>query len=106
MNYECVEEDNIKSLLTNHSNWIATTAIPLKNYGGLHVNITLKLNTRTLKNYLRKVVLMLKDKFSEHCAWEEPNWITRMSVYYFEMKRKGDQGKVNVGASEDTKRGL
>ena len=49
---------------------------------------------------------MLKEKFPNHCAWEEPEWNTRMSGEEFEKKCKSDQVRGNVEVSEDTKFGI
>ena len=61
-------------------------------------------NGSTLRNYLSKVIFISKDIFPKHCAWEEPDLITRMSGEDFEKKYKREQGRGNVGVSEDTKR--
>ena len=63
MTEEYVEEDNIKVLLTDYSNCLYTTDITKYFDEDLKSNSTLKPNTSTLKNYLSKVILMLKDKF-------------------------------------------
>ena len=73
-----VEEDNIKVLLTDYSKWLATTCIPKYFNGDIKSNSTLNFNAITLNIYLRKVILMLKDKFPKNCDWVEPEWITRM----------------------------
>ena len=78
MTEKYVEEDNIKLLLTEYSNWRATTAIPKYFDAELNINSTLFINTSTLKNCLIMIIIMLKDKFRKHCAWEEPKWISRM----------------------------
>ena len=64
-----VEEDNVKVLLTDYSNWLSTTDIP--NYFDEYIksNSTLNINSITLKNYLSNVILVLKDKFPKHFAW-------------------------------------
>ena len=49
---------------------------------------------------------MLKDKFPNHCAWEGPEWIARMSREDFEKKCKCEKGRGNVDIYEDIKRGL
>ena len=68
MTEDYVEEDNIKSLLTEHSNWLATTLI-LKFFDkDLKSNITIFINTSTLENYLIKFIIMLRDKFPNHCV--------------------------------------
>ena len=64
-----VEEDNIKVLLTEYSNWLSTTAIPKYFDEDLHNNSTLFINTITLNNSLSKVIIMLRDNFTKHCAW-------------------------------------
>ena len=78
MTEDYLEEDNIRVILTDYSNWLATTDITEYFDGYININSTLKINTITLKNYLRKVFLVLKEEFPNHCAWEEPEWITRM----------------------------
>ena len=88
MTEEYVEKDNIKFILTDYSNWLATTVIPNYFDEYLKRNSTLKLNANTLNNYLSKAVLMLKDKFPKHFAWVEPKWITRMNGEEFEKKCK------------------
>ena len=103
---EYVEEDNIKVLFIDYSNWLATTAIPKHFDEDLKSNSTLNINANTLKNDLSKVILMLKDNIPKHCAWEETEWITRMSGDEFEKKCKPEQGRGNVDVSEDTKHGL
>ena len=57
---EYVEEDNIKSLLTEYSNWLATTAITKYFDEDLKSNSTIFINASTLENYLSKVIIMLK----------------------------------------------
>ena len=106
MNEEYVEEDNIKVLLTDYSNWIATITFVICFDEDLRSNSTLKLNTTTLNHYLSKVILMLKEKFLNHCAWLEPKWIKRMSGEEFENKGKHEKGRGNVDVSEDTKNEL
>ena len=106
MTEEYVEEDNIKFLLTDYSNWIATPSIPKYSDEKLWSNSTLNLNAITLKNYLSKVILMLKDKFPKNCAWEEPEGITSMSGEEFENTCKREQGRGNVDVYEDTKCGI
>ena len=98
-----VEEDNIKVLLTDYSKWLATTSIPKYFNGDIKSNSTLNLNAITLNIYLRKVILMLKDKFPKNCDWVEPEWITRMGGEEFENKSKREQVRGNVEVSEDTK---
>ena len=44
---------------------------------------------------------MLKDKFLDHCAWEEPECITRMSGDEYEKKFKCKQGRGNIDVSRD-----
>ena len=70
MTEEYVEEDTINPLVTYYSNWPSTTAIPKYFDENFKSNITLKINTSTLKNYLIKVILTLKDKSPNHCAWD------------------------------------
>ena len=106
MTEDYVEEDNIRVLLTEYRNWLATTDIPTYFYKDLKSNITTFLNTSTLRNYLSKVIIMLKAKFPKHCDWEEPEWNTRMSGKDFEKKCNCDQCGGNVDVYEDTKRGL
>ena len=77
-NEEYLEEDNIKFVLIDYSNWIATTAIPKFFDEDLKSNRTFNLNTIILDNYIIKFILMLKGKFPKHCAWEESEWITSM----------------------------
>ena len=64
-----VEEDHIKVLLTDYSNWLAATAISEYFDKYLQSNSTFNLNASTLKNYLSKFILMLKDNFLKHYAW-------------------------------------
>ena len=49
---------------------------------------------------------MLKGKFPKHFAWEEPGWITKMSVEEYYNKCKCEQGRGSVGVSKYTKCGL
>ena len=72
MTWEYAEEDNIKVLLTEYSNWLATTATPNYFDEDLKHNSTLFLDAIILKNYLSKVIIILKYKFTKHCTWEEP----------------------------------
>ena len=58
MTEEYVEEDNIKSLLTDCSNWVSTTAIPKYFDENLKSKRTININEITIMNYLSKVVLM------------------------------------------------
>ena len=60
MTEDYVEEDNIKVLLTDYSNWLSTTYIPKYFDEYLKSNITLNLNARKLNNYLINIILMLK----------------------------------------------
>ena len=60
MTEEYVEEDNIKFLLTYHSNCLATTFIPIFFNEELQSNSILNLNASTLKNYLSKSILMFQ----------------------------------------------
>ena len=71
MTEDYVEEGNIRVTLNDSSNWISTTYITKYFDEYLKSNSTLKLNSSTLKNYLSKLILMLKDKFTNHCPWEE-----------------------------------
>ena len=91
MTEQYVEEDNIKVLLTDYINWLANTAIPKYFDEDLKSNSTPELNTSTLKNYISKVTIMLKEKFPNHCSWEEPEWTTRMIGKKFEKKCKCEQ---------------
>ena len=101
-----VEEDNIKFLLTQFINCLATTAIPKYFDEYLNSNNTLFLNSSTLKNYLSKVIIIFKDKFPNHCALEETEWTKSISGEEFEKKCKREQSRGNVDVSEDTKHGL
>ena len=49
---------------------------------------------------------MLKEKFTNHFSWEEPEWITRMSGEEFENKCKHEKGRGNVDEYEDNNHGL
>ena len=69
MTEEYVEEYNIKFLLTDYGNWLATTAIPKYFDEDLQSNSPFRLNASTLNNYLRNIILILKDKSPKHCAW-------------------------------------
>ena len=60
MTEEYVEEDNIKLLLTDYSNWLFTTSIPKYFDEEILGNRNLNLNSSTLKNDLIKVILKLK----------------------------------------------
>ena len=60
MTADYVEEDNIKVLLTDYSNWLSTTDIPKYFDEYLKSNSTLNLNARKLNNYLINIILMLK----------------------------------------------
>ena len=102
MTEEYVEEDNIKFPLTDYSNWIATPSIPKYYDENLWSNSTLKLNAITLKNYLRKFILIIKEKLSKNCSWEEPERITSMSREDFDKKCKHEQGRGNMDVTEDT----
>ena len=106
MTEEYVEEDNIKVLLTEYSNWLATTASPKYFDEDLNSNRNIFLNASTLKNYLSEAIIVLKYKSPKHCAWEEPEWSTRMSGEEFENKCKREQVRGNVDVYEDTKCGL
>ena len=79
MTEDYVEEDSIKVLLIEYSNWLATTAIPKHFDEDLKSNSTIFISASTLNNYLRKVTIMLKYNFPKHCAWEELKWNTSMS---------------------------
>ena len=103
MTEDYVDEDNIKVLLTDYSNWLSTTAIPKYFDECLNSNSTININTRTLNNYLIKVNLILEDKFPKKFAWEESECTTRMSGDDFEKKCKHERGRGNVDLSEDTK---
>ena len=70
MTEEYVEEDNIKVLLTEYSNWLVTTAINKYFDEDLKIKSTTFINSSTLKNYLRKIIIIFKDKFIKHCTWE------------------------------------
>ena len=69
MTEEYVEEDNMKVLLTDYSNSLATTAISKYFDEDFNSNSTLKLNASVMKNYLSKVILMFKNKFLKQCDW-------------------------------------
>ena len=101
-----VEEDNIKVILTDYSNWLVTTYIPKYFDEDLKSNRTIKLSTGTLKNYLSKVILMLKDKFPNPYDWEELDWTKIMSGEEFDKKCKREKGKGILEVSEETKRRL
>ena len=49
---------------------------------------------------------MLKDKFPKHCAWKDPEFITRMIREYFEKKCCCEQVETDLDISEDIKQGL
>ena len=68
MTEEYIEEDNIKVLLNEYSNWITTNAIPKYFYEDIKSNNTIFLNASTLHNYLSKVIIILKDKSPKHCV--------------------------------------
>ena len=68
MTEEYVEENNIQLILTDYSNLIFTTAIHKYFDENFHINRTFKINATTLKNYIRNFILMLKYKFTNHCA--------------------------------------
>ena len=104
MTQEYVDYDSIKLLLTQYSNWLSITAITKYFDEDLKSNSTIFLNSSTLKNYLSKVIIMLKDKFTKYCDWEESQCTKMMSREEFENKCKREQGRVNVDVSEDTKR--
>ena len=63
-----VEEENIKFLLTDYSNWLSITAITKYFDEDFHINSTLNLNSSALNNYLINLIFMLKDKFPKNCA--------------------------------------
>ena len=67
MTEEYVEEDNIKVLLTEYRNWLATTVIPKYFDEDLKSNRTLFLNAINLENYLSKFIIILKEKPPNHC---------------------------------------
>ena len=48
---------------------------------------------------------MLNSKFPNHCTWEKPGYITRMSREEFENNYKREQDRGNVYVSEDIKHG-
>ena len=106
MNDDYVEEDNTNILLTDYSNWLATTDITKYFDEDLKSNSTIKINSTTLKNYLSNFIIMLKDKFSKNCVWEEPKCTMRMIREDFEKNCKREQYRGNVDISEDTKRGI
>ena len=70
MTEDCVEEDDIKVLLTEYSNWLSTMAIPKYFDEDININITLFINASIVNNNLSKFTIMLKYKFPNHCAWE------------------------------------
>ena len=49
---------------------------------------------------------MLKEKFSNNCAWEEPEWTTSMNREDFDKKCKHEKGRGDMDVSEDTKCGI
>ena len=106
MTEEYVEEGNIKVLLTDYSNWLVTTAIPKYFHDDLKSNSTLNINVSTMKKYISKVILVLKNKFPNNCAWEESGRNTRMSRDEFENKFKREQGRLNVDVCQYTKHGI
>ena len=106
MTEEYVEEDNKKMLLTEYINWISTTAITKYLDEYLNSNSTLKINASTLKNYLIKLILVLKDKFPNHFAWGESEWNTRMIIEEFNKKCNIFQVRGNVDVYKYTKRGI
>ena len=59
-----------------------------------------------MNDYISKVILMPKEKFSKHCDWEETEWIIRMRGEYFYKKCKCEQVRINVDLYKDTKCGL
>ena len=60
MTADYVEEDNIKVLLTDYSNWLSTTDIPKYFDEYLKINSILNLNARKLNNDLINIILMSK----------------------------------------------
>ena len=60
INLEYVEEDNIKYLLTDYSNWLDTTTITKCFYENIQSIINIKLNITTLNNYLSNIIIILK----------------------------------------------
>ena len=49
---------------------------------------------------------MLKDKFPNNCAWEEPKSNTRINGEEFENNCRRAQGSGDMDISEDTNNGL
>ena len=68
MTEEYLDEDNTKVILTNYMNWLAIAAIHKYFDEYLKINRTLNINAIPLKNYLSKVILMLKYKFPNRFA--------------------------------------
>ena len=96
MTEEYVDKDDMKFLLTDYSNSLATTAISKYFDEYLHSNSTLEINAIDLNNFLRKVIIMFKDDFPKHCAWEEPEWIIHTSREEFKNKCKHEKDRGNV----------
>ena len=71
MTEEYVEEDKIKFLWTEYSNWISNTVISKYFDEDLKITRNIFINKITLQNYLSKVIIILEDKFTKYCAWEE-----------------------------------
>ena len=71
MTEEYVEEDKIKFLWTEYSNWISNTVISKYFDEDLKITRNIFINKITLHNYLSKVIIILEDKFTKYCAWEE-----------------------------------
>ena len=67
---EDVEKDITKTILTDYSNCLATTAITIFLNKDFQSNSTLDLNTRTPRNDIFKVILLLKEKFLKNCDCE------------------------------------
>ena len=106
MTEEYVEEDNIKVLLSEYINWLDITAIYNYFDEDLKGNITIFINSSTLKNYLSNFIIILKDKFPNHCAWEKPECKTSISGEDFDKKCKCEQGRGGVDVYEYTKYGM
>ena len=69
MTNKYVDVDNIKFLLPYYNIWLSTTTFPTYFDQDLNSKSTLKLNASTMNNYLSKVILMLKHKFTNYCAF-------------------------------------
>ena len=68
MTEDYAEEDKIKFLLNDYSNWLTTTSISQYFNEDLNSNRTINLNEINPNNYLIKVIIMLKDNFLKHCV--------------------------------------